>query len=84
LIFFWTLNCIRENRLRDSLVLLLIVSATLAGLFGIYQGWANGVIIENRVEGTMSVYMTFAGRLMMSGMLVLSRVLFRRPVETWL
>ena len=37
-----------------------------------------------RVEGTMSIYMTFAGLLMMVGMLALGRVLFRRPVESWL
>ena len=84
LIFFWAVNCIRESRLRDSLIILLIISATLAGLFGFYQAWeseANN--IANRVEGTMSVYMTFAGLLMMVGVLTLSRLLFRSPVEPW-
>ena len=84
LIFFWVLNCIKENGLRDSLTLLLIVSATLAGLFGFYQGWRSGINIENRVEGTMSVYMTFAGLLLTVGMLSLGRAIFRRPNEIWI
>ena len=32
LIFFWVLNCVRENTLRNSLSLVLIASATLAKL----------------------------------------------------
>jgi len=84
LIFFWAVNCIRENRLRNSLITLLIISATLAGLFGFYQAWETSVTIGSRVEGTMSVYMTFAGLLMMAGMLALGRILFRRPLEPWI
>jgi len=85
LIFFWAVNCIRESHLRDSLIILLIISATLAGLFGFYQAWGSGDLtgLANRVEGTMSVYMTFAGLLMMVGVLTLSRLLFRRPLEPW-
>ena len=83
LIFFWAVNCIREDRFRDSLVLLLIISATLAGLFGVYQAWEKTVTIGARVEGTMSIYMTFAGLLMMVGMLTFGRLLFRRPFEPW-
>ena len=84
LIFFWAVNCIRENRSRDALILTLIASATLAGLFGFYQAWETTVTIGTRVEGTMSVYMTFAGLLMMAGMLVLGRILFQRPKAPWL
>ena len=84
LIFFWVLNCARNENLRGSLVLLLIVSATLAGLFGFYQAWRDGIDHSTRVEGTMSVYMTFAGLLMMVGMVALGRILFRRPKENWL
>ena len=84
LIFFWVINCVRNNKLRDSLVLLLIVSATLAGLLGFYQAWRDGVQHWTRVEGTMSFYMTFAGLLMMVGMVALGRIFFRRPIEHWL
>ena len=79
LIFFWAVNCIRESRLRNSLITLLIISATLAGLYGFYQAWNTSVTVGTRIEGTMSVYMTFAGLLMMVGMLTLGRILFLRP-----
>ena len=84
LIFFWILNCVRDNRQRDSLSLVLIASATLAGIFGFYQAWHGGVTFENRVEGTLSTYMTFAGLLMMAGTLALGRIMFRHPVRPWL
>jgi len=84
LIFFWVLNCVRENRLRDSLSLVLIVSATLAGLFGFYQAWMNGVSTYARVEGTMSVYTTFAGLLMIMGLITLARAMFKNPKEIFL
>ena len=84
LIFFWVVNCVRENGLRDSLSSLLIVMATIAGLYGFYQGWRDGVSTGTRVAGTMSVYMTFAGLLMITGMTALGRVLFKSPRENWL
>jgi len=64
--------------------MLLIASAVLASLYGFYQGARDGIFIDNRVEGTMSVYMTFAGLLMMVAMLALGRVLFCKPRESWL
>ena len=84
LIFFWIINCVKTRKLRDSLSLVLIVSATCASLLGFYQAWMDGVQISRRVEGTLSVYMTFAGILMMVSLLALARVLYRRPKEVWL
>ena len=84
LIFFWVVNCVRENRLQNSLSILLIVAATISCLYAYYQGWRDGINIMNRAEGTMSVYMTFAGLIMMTGVFALGRVLFRRPIELWL
>ncbi len=84
LIFFWVVNCVRDNHLKNSLSMLLITSAVLASSYGFYQGWSDGINLFNRVEGTMSVYMTFAGILMMVAMLALGRVLFRKPRELWL
>ena len=84
LIFFWVVNCVRENRLRDSLSLTLIAFATLAGLYGFYQAWRDGITLWTRVEGTMSVYMTFAGLLMMVGLHTFGRVIFRKPTQPWL
>ena len=94
LIFFWVLNCVRENNLRNSLSLVLIASATLAGLFGLYQYWQDlgqtlpsgySFPIEsvNRPEGSLSTYMTFAGLLMMVGVLALARVMFQKPMQRW-
>ena len=87
LIFFWVLNCVRENNLRNSLSLVLIASATLAGLLGLYQYWQDLTIGEiessNRPEGSLSVYMTFAGLLMLVGVLALARVMFQKPMQRW-
>jgi O-antigen ligase len=48
------------------------------------QDWSPlGYTVDNRVEGTMSVYMTFAGLLMLVGMHALGRIFFRRPTEHW-
>lgn len=83
-IFFWVVNCIREDRLRDSLSLLLIIAASIAGLIGFYQAWKGGITMLDRIEGTMSVYMTFAGVLMLAGIIALARLIFKRPMEPWL
>ena len=64
LIFFWVVNCVRENHLKNSLSILLITSAVLASIYGFYQGWHDGISMLNRIDGTMSVYTTFAGILM--------------------
>ena len=77
-------NCVREDRLRNSLALILITAAFLAALIGFYQAWENGITVLDRIEGTMSVYMTFAGLLMMVGMVTFARALFKRPKELWL
>ena len=84
LIFFWILNCVRDNRLRDMLSLVLIASAAIAGLLGFYQAWDTGIHTGARVEGTMSIYMTFAGILMMVGMLACGWIFFRWPASPWL
>lgn len=94
LIFFWVLNCVRDNNLRNSLSLILITSATLAGSFGLYQHWQVSdynqrfsifiIAIDNRPEGTLSTYMTFAGLLMLAGVIALAKILFQKPTHKWL
>ena len=89
LIFFWVLNCVKNNNLRNSLSSVLIISGTLAGLFGIYQYWldfslnykADGLTSHNRREGTLSTYMTFAGLLMLVGVIALARIMFQKPLQ---
>jgi putative inorganic carbon (HCO3(-)) transporter len=90
LIFFWAVNSIRDEKERDFLVLLLVVAGCVAALYGIYQGLLTPVTMGSelekgvRVEGTMSIYMTFAGILMLVGLIALGRLLLRKPRENWL
>lgn len=92
LVFFWVLNCVRNNNLRNSLSLVLITSGTLAGIFGIYQYLrdftlnyqATGVTSLSRPEGTLSTYMTFAGLLMLVGVIALALIMFQKPLQKWL
>ncbi len=84
LIFFWAVNSIRDEKERDILVLLLAVAGCVAALYGIYQGLLTPVTTKTRVEGTMSIYMTFAGILMLAGLVALGRFLLKKPRENWL
>lgn len=84
LIFFWTVNSIKDEKERDFLVLVLAVAGCVAALYGIYQGLLTPVTTATRVAGTMSIYMTFAGILMLAGLVTLGRFLFRKPRESWL
>jgi len=81
LIFFWVVNCVRETHLRDSLSTLLMIAVTLACFYSFYQGWKSGINLGHRAEGTMSVYMTFAGIIMLAGMHASGKLLFRRPIN---
>jgi|TARA_B100000959_G_scaffold61340_1_gene64491 putative inorganic carbon (HCO3(-)) transporter len=85
LVFFWVINSIETLKKRNTIVTLLIFSSTLAALFGAYQSWEAGVLNpQTRVEGTFSIYMTFAGILMMVGLVVASRWIFQNRREHWL
>ena len=84
LIFFWAVNSVRDEKQRDFLVLVLIAAGCVSALVGISQGLLTPVTTATRVAGTMSVYMTFAGILMLAGLLALGRLLFRQPREKWL
>ncbi len=88
LIFFWILNCVRESKLKNWLSMTLITSATLSGLFGLYQFWQvnytpSGITYLNRPEGSLSTYMTFSGLLMLGGIFAVSCGMFRKPMQKW-
>ena len=87
LIFFWVLNCVSENNLRNSLVLVLIASATLVSLYGFFQAWQLSEIATNaiqiRPDGLQSTYMTFAGLLMMVELLALAYLIFFQSTHKW-
>ena len=95
LIFFWAVNCIDSNRLRERLTLILIIVATLSTLTSFYSVLENGIAISlldettgrsysNRAEGTMSVYMTYAGLLMLALLIVSARLVFVPKKNKWL
>lgn len=84
LIFFWAVNCIESEEQREKLSLLLIASATLSTLTGFYAAWENGIAIYSRVEGTMSVYMTYAGLLMLALLVASGKLFFAHKENKWL
>ncbi len=84
LIFFWAVNCIKSEEQRDKLILLFIASATLSTLNGFYSAWQTGLNSASRVEGTMSVYMTYAGLLMLALLVTLGKIIFDRKGSLWL
>ena len=43
---------------------------------GFYNSWENGITHEHRAEGTMSVYMTYAGLLMMALLIASGKLIF--------
>jgi O-antigen ligase len=84
LIFYWAVNCITSEEQRDKLSLLLIASATLSTLTGFYTAWENGITHAARAEGTMSVYMTYAGLLMLALLVASGKLVFDTKNNKWL
>ncbi|MEC7640697.1 MAG: O-antigen ligase family protein [Nitrospinota bacterium] len=84
IIFFWVVNSLKDEGQADLLVKVLIAAALAASLYGFYQALVAGVSTSSRVEGTMSIYMTFAGILMLVALMAAGRFLFRLPRENWL
>tara|TARA_Y100001960_G_scaffold315496_1_gene381183 strand:- start:577 stop:1767 length:1191 start_codon:yes stop_codon:yes gene_type:complete len=91
LIFFWAVNCIDRQELRERLTLLLIASAAVSTLIGFYTIWEDGLVIlieslayGHRVEGAMSVYMTYAGLLMLALLVASGKLVFSPKENKWL
>lgn len=84
LIFFWAVNCIESEELRERLSLLLIASAALSTLIAFYAAWENGISHYYRAEGTMSTYMTFAGLLMLSILVASGKLIFAPKENKWI
>jgi O-antigen ligase len=84
LIFFWALNCIDSDDFRGNLSLLLILSATLSTFTGFYNAWENDISHYFRAEGTMSVYMTYAGLLMLALLLASGKIIFSPVENKWI
>ena len=84
LIFFWAVNCIDSQDLRERLTILLIASATLSTFTGFYNSWENGITHYHRAEGTMSVYMTYAGLLMLALLVASGKLIFAPKENKWI
>jgi O-antigen ligase len=71
--FFLLVNHIGGEARATALSHVLIAAATLMAGYGLMQSMAQGASF--RVHGTMSIYMTFAGILMLVGLVVLAQAL---------
>ena len=80
-IFFWVANSIQDEKHRNLLINLLIVAGCVAALNGFWQAWETTVSTYNRVSGTMSIYMTFAGVLMLVGLVALAKYIFQEEKD---
>ncbi|MBT5028913.1 MAG: O-antigen ligase family protein [Nitrospinaceae bacterium] len=82
-IFFWVANTVRDEEQKDWLIKLLIIAGTIAAFNGFLPAWDTAITNQNRVSGTMSHFMTFAGILMLTGLMASGRFLFHEPKEYW-
>jgi O-antigen ligase len=72
--FFLLVNHIGGEERATALSHVLIVATTLMAMYGLMQSMTKGPAF--RVHGTMSIYMTFAGILMLIALVVLAQLLF--------
>lgn len=85
-IFFLFLNNLKGLKEVSILVKILIIVAGVMSFYGFFQAVQNGISLSTRVEGTMSIYMTFAGLLMLVDLIAISRVVFNPALkkEWWM
>jgi O-antigen ligase len=72
--FFLLVNYIKDEERAATYSSILIIAATLMAVYGLTQSITAGASF--RVHGTMSIYMTFAGILMLSSLLVMAQLVF--------
>lgn len=75
LIFYLAVNQIATQERATILVQGLMAAGTVMALYGLAQSVSHGTIF--RVHGTMSIYMTFAGLLMLINLLALAFILYQ-------
>ncbi|MBC8283448.1 MAG: O-antigen ligase family protein [Nitrospinae bacterium] len=81
LIFFWVANTVQDDKQRDLLVRLLIIAGAIASLVGLSPYLVEKFSHVGRLKGTLSKEATFAGVLMLTGLMTLGRGLFHKPRE---
>jgi O-antigen ligase len=72
--FFLLVNHVGGEERSSTFSYVLIAAATLMAVYGLTQSIAEGPAF--RVHGTMSIYMTFAGILMLIALVVLAQLVF--------
>ena len=72
--FFLLVNHLSGEERATTFSSILIVATTLTAVYGLAQSMAEGPAF--RVHGTLSIYMTFAGILMLNALVVLAQLLF--------
>ena len=82
-IFFWVANTVQDEKQRDFLIKLTIVAGVAAALNGLVEGWGLGLTQDYKIQGTTSAPSTFAGIIMIAGLVTLGRFLFQKPKEYW-
>ena len=82
IIFFWVANTVQDEKQRNILVSLVIVAAVAAALNGIYSELVTDPE-TGRQTGTMSIASTFAGVLMLTGLVALGKLFFHKPKNYW-
>jgi len=73
-LFYLVLNHVTTEERATTLAGVLIATGALMALYGLTQSVVQG--IDLRIHGTMSIYMTFAGLLMLVALMALARLLY--------
>jgi O-antigen ligase len=88
-ILFWVANAVQDEKQRDLLFKLVIVTGVASALNGILPFINSSFFSQNslyggsRVIGTMSVPSTFSGIIMIAGLAALGRLFFHKTKEYW-
>ncbi len=75
LIFFFSLNLIRDDLEATGLVILLIFVVVLSSAYALFVALGGGIDLARRMSGLYSIYMTFGGVLMLTAALALTYLL---------
>jgi O-antigen ligase len=82
-VLYLVVNHVRTKAHATALIRVLIATGTLMALYGLCQSLTEGA--DFRIYGTMSIYVTFAGLLMLISCMTLAQLLFhgRSPQALW-
>jgi O-antigen ligase len=89
IILFWVANAVQDEKQRDLLFKLVIVTGVASALYGILPLINPSLFSQDslyggkRIIGTMSVPSTFSGIIMIAALAALGRLLFHKPKEYW-